>query len=77
MQRPGQSHDAQWEKLVFQVTFKYLFYIEQTENPKVALKEDNKDLDCFEETEITAAVELKEKESQVEIQSNLQYFADQ
>jgi len=44
---------------------------EQTENPKVALKEDNKDLDCFEETEITAAVELKEKESQVEIQSNL------
>ena len=48
-----------------------MFYIEQTENPKVALKEDNKDLDCFEETEITAAVELKEKESQVEIQSNL------
>ena len=26
MQRPGQSRDAQWGKLVFEVTFKFLFY---------------------------------------------------
>ena len=46
-------------------------YLDHTEPPSNDVKDDKKELDCFERIETTAAVEIEEKEGQVRIQSNI------